>query len=209
MKKYGFTLAEVLITLGIIGVIAALIMSTIIQEYKKINICTKLKKASSSLMQATNLAGTDEYDTREYFTPDDPNEALRMFNKYYVPYIKFRRVEKGSKGVFAYMTDGTVLYFRKTNPDPGWSCTYIIVCINQKACKNINENNPGHYGAKLVNGKNTFTLYTNGKVPGYTFKHQTRQQRINDCKNNNSIEACTALIFEAGWKIPNDYPIKL
>lgn len=34
MKKYGFTLAEVLITLGIIGVVAALTIPTLMQNYK-------------------------------------------------------------------------------------------------------------------------------------------------------------------------------
>lgn len=34
MKRYGFTLAEVLITLGIIGVVAALTIPTLIQNYK-------------------------------------------------------------------------------------------------------------------------------------------------------------------------------
>lgn len=35
MNKKAFTLAEVLITLGIIGVVAALTMPTVIQNYKK------------------------------------------------------------------------------------------------------------------------------------------------------------------------------
>lgn len=33
--KQGFTLAEVLITLGIVGVVAALTIPTIVQNYKK------------------------------------------------------------------------------------------------------------------------------------------------------------------------------
>ena len=34
-KIFGFTLAEVLITLGIIGVVAAMTLPTLIQNYKK------------------------------------------------------------------------------------------------------------------------------------------------------------------------------
>ena len=36
MKKFGFTLAEILITLSIIGVVAALTIPSLIQHYKKL-----------------------------------------------------------------------------------------------------------------------------------------------------------------------------
>lgn len=51
MKK-AFTLAEVLITLGIIGVIAALTLPGLIQGYRKKVTETALKKAYSQLSQA-------------------------------------------------------------------------------------------------------------------------------------------------------------
>ena len=51
MKK-GFTLAEVLITLGIIGVVAALTMPTLMSNYRKHQTVTQLKKAYSEISQA-------------------------------------------------------------------------------------------------------------------------------------------------------------
>lgn len=45
MKKYAFTLAEVLITLGIIGVVAAITMPVLIQNYQKHVYVTGAKKA--------------------------------------------------------------------------------------------------------------------------------------------------------------------
>ncbi|MFQ8625693.1 MAG: type II secretion system protein [Candidatus Gastranaerophilaceae bacterium] len=45
MKNYsGFTLAEVLITLGIIGVVAALTMPSVINNYKEKETIAKLKR---------------------------------------------------------------------------------------------------------------------------------------------------------------------
>ena len=44
-KRIAFTLAEVLITLGIIGVVAALTIPTLIQKYEKQVYITQLKKA--------------------------------------------------------------------------------------------------------------------------------------------------------------------
>ena len=43
-KKYGFTLAEVLITLGVIGVVAAMTVPNMVTKYKNNVVLTTLKK---------------------------------------------------------------------------------------------------------------------------------------------------------------------
>ena len=58
MKK-AFTLAEVLITLGIIGVVAALTMPALIANYKKQQTIVQLKKAYTTLAQGFKLAQVD------------------------------------------------------------------------------------------------------------------------------------------------------
>ncbi len=205
-KKTAFTLAEVLITIGIIGVVSAITMPILVQNHKKSVVANKLKKASSTLMQAYNMSLIDYGDgEREGFEPNNPDTALEMFNKYYVPYIKFLKVEKGQKGVFGYMTDGMVLYFRKAGSPNNWGSTYIIVCIDNKACENIDENEDYK---KAVNGKNTFGFYIDGTVPSNQLRKKTHNQLIDGCKNQTSVESCTGLIFKAGWKIPDDYPIR-
>ncbi len=50
----GFTLAEVLITLGIIGVVAAMTIPTLISKYRHKEYETRFKKANSMLAQATS-----------------------------------------------------------------------------------------------------------------------------------------------------------
>ena len=61
MFKKGFTLAEVLITLGIVGVIAAITLPTLIQGTTTAQIGPKLAKAASAFEQA-NKALLNEYD---------------------------------------------------------------------------------------------------------------------------------------------------
>lgn len=58
-KCIAFTLAEVLITLGIIGVVAALTIPTLFAEHQKLQTVTQLKKAYSILGQALKLAETE------------------------------------------------------------------------------------------------------------------------------------------------------
>ena len=51
-QRAGFTLAEVLITLGIIGVVAALTMPSLIENHRKKEVVTKLKAFNSIMGQA-------------------------------------------------------------------------------------------------------------------------------------------------------------
>ena len=55
MKKKAFTLAEVLITLGIIGVVAAMTVPTLINNYQNKQFLVKFQKAYSVLNQAAKL----------------------------------------------------------------------------------------------------------------------------------------------------------
>lgn len=60
MKKiFGFTLAEVLITLGIIGVIAALTIPILMKHYQQQAVLSQLKKAYSEFNQALKMAEVD------------------------------------------------------------------------------------------------------------------------------------------------------
>ena len=62
-KRFGFTLAEVLITLGIIGVVAAMTMPTLLNSTNGAQFKTAYKKALSVLSQAVVLnIALDDYD---------------------------------------------------------------------------------------------------------------------------------------------------
>ena len=60
MKKFGFTLAEVLITLGIIGVVSALTMPNLIANYQKKVWVTQLKKDVNFLANNIKLLFANE-----------------------------------------------------------------------------------------------------------------------------------------------------
>ena len=59
MKIQGFTLAEVLITLGIIGVVAAMTLPALIQKNNNKVVETRLEKFYSGINQAIMLAEND------------------------------------------------------------------------------------------------------------------------------------------------------
>lgn len=67
----GFTLAEVLVTLGIIGVVAALTMPTLIENHRKQVLRTQVKKSFSMISQAYGQAvNTLGYSPNCYYWDD-------------------------------------------------------------------------------------------------------------------------------------------
>ena len=62
-RRFAFTLAEVLVTLGIIGVVAVLTVPNVISSYQKKLYVTQLQKGYAQLQQAFSLAmANDEVD---------------------------------------------------------------------------------------------------------------------------------------------------
>ena len=70
LKKAAFTLAEVLITLGIIGVVAAMTLPTLVQNYKKTVYVNQLKKFVSTFEQGLQKMLADEGVQRLSDLPD-------------------------------------------------------------------------------------------------------------------------------------------
>ncbi len=86
-KRFGFTLAEVLITLGIIGVVAAMTIPTLIANTNSAKFRAQFKKTLSTLNQA-GLMAQAQYDfdyssatdkctqTSATSAPDNPNNLM-------------------------------------------------------------------------------------------------------------------------------------
>ncbi|MDR1327404.1 MAG: prepilin-type N-terminal cleavage/methylation domain-containing protein, partial [Heliobacteriaceae bacterium] len=83
--RAGFTLTEVLITLGIIGVVAALTMPALIQKHKRQEVSVRLKKFNSTMSQALIFAEAEYGDAREW---DRSGTAEETFNTYFKPYLR-------------------------------------------------------------------------------------------------------------------------
>ena len=76
---FAFTLAEVLITLGIIGVVAAITMPSIVSNIQGMQYRSKVKKTYSTLVQAGSLAKANydvDYTTLEDDCTDPANDKL-------------------------------------------------------------------------------------------------------------------------------------
>ena len=74
-KKFGFTLAEVLITLAIIGVVAALTLPTLITNHKNKVRMTKLQQTYAIISQALHLAQAEHGSLSHWDYSADPTDS--------------------------------------------------------------------------------------------------------------------------------------
>lgn len=81
MKKTAFTLAEVLITLAIIGVVAAITIPSLMNKINNDQYVQQLKKTYSELSQATNLILNENGGDFTGQCEDDGEECLRDLYK--------------------------------------------------------------------------------------------------------------------------------
>ena len=149
LKKAAFTLAEVLITLGIIGVVAAMTMPSLTQNYQEKATVTKLKKCYSLVSQAYVSILNDEGGSDTLQAGDDL-EMMEKFGKY----LKYQKTCGRNKGCFpnvtyksvtgngyskweddttdrsrAILTDGTLIMFNKSAMWGGNEGNYLYAQI--------------------------------------------------------------------------------
>ncbi len=226
--KSGFTLAEVLITLGIIGVVAAMTLPTLIANYQKNQVISQLKKAYSTLAQAFTMA-TTEYESPEGWDISGL-DSYGFIQKYLYPYLNIAKdcgtettgncefkVSKlnsdtyenfGSTHPRFYLNDGTLIALKIFNQDNQvWTNIYIDVNGNK---------NPNKYGKDIFMYNILFkTSNTNliGKFlpvgAGLTRAEIISNSKYGCSKNVSGTNAgtyCSALIMTDGWHMAKDYP---
>lgn len=226
MKKFAFTLAEVLITLGIIGVVAAMTMPTLIQKNNNRVVETRLMKFYSAINQAVKMAEVDYGDKKIWFedvegaTMDNEGKPIpgsspaeKWFNKYLAPYMKIIKTETLSNGVFmVYFPDGSALKQAQRIQTRDW----VFYPGNPKKCPQETSavgKCAFYFMLSPSNTKESFKyLYNKGFEPYKASWDGTKESLYNHPEYGCSKlyrSYCTALIQYNNWKIPDDYPYKV
>lgn len=91
-KELAFTLAEVLITIGIIGIVAAMTIPTLISKNQKRVIEAKLKEDYSIIQQVIKSNEGDDVDMSMLLKDEDTNSQKQWFETYFAPYMKYSHV---------------------------------------------------------------------------------------------------------------------
>ena len=211
-RKVAFTLAEVLITIVIIGIVASLTMPTLIQNYKKQQATARIKKfvsiTNQALITAENDLGPREDWVIEGGSAEGNSDAsFNFLNTYIKPYIKSAEIEKRQLLNMSMATlrfvDGSQMSVKIG------ACYDIYYDIN-------GENKPNKLGKDifafiLCKNKNcnvdsnqlrAFYCETDGS------EFPSRESIIWDCKSSSGTW-CTLLLEQNSYEFPKDYPLKL
>ena len=221
MKK-GFTLAEVLITLGIIGIVAALTLPSLINKYEKQSTITAVQKVYSTLNQALKRSELDNGDSR-YWAKGQDMGALEYYNQYWGPYLKPIKICKtynscGYKSANPWkhyntavvspaarttviMPDGMVIIFMTATTNTSdtsqlRSNDTIIVDINGP--KNPNEGGKDVFVFEKVDNN-----LGKGVLP---YGYNREDDVVKASCSNDTRDMCATMLMRNGWKISDDYP---
>lgn len=220
-KIKGFTLAEVLITLGIIGVVAAITIPGLITNYQKRSTATQLKKAYSLLVNASRQAIADENFTynppKVYEVTLGGHDKHGIFAAYFAPYINGSTVKipnwiaktpAGEGSLVGNFRNGCYLAnngmcFIMTNHSTNYF--YIIVDLNGPSGPNRVGRDVFYFALHFVDN----SVSIDGNV--YGVNAQTPMEiLIKNCGKEatgwSGGNTCTELIMRNGWEITKDYP---
>lgn len=218
--KKAFTLAEVLITLGIIGIVAALTFPMLINNYNKQVTVARLKKAYSALSQVFVLSVKDNGEAVNWVSAGTTATEESMgeyIDTHWIPYLKVLRYCNSAKNC-GYRTetkywngnynqlslwqgrqqsfltvDGMLVFIRPHDGALRFTTSqYIFVDINAGAPPN-------------VYGKDIFVFVADLEKPrivplGYNSSDDDIDKR---CFSNTAdcFSTCAARIMKDGWTI--------
>lgn len=230
MKFRAFTLAEVLITLGIIGIVAAMTLPTLIGNYQKKQTAIRLKEAYSLLNQAVEQSQlkNSEINTWNFGTGHgNTTESVAFIDTYIAPYLKvIHKCYKNScvkatkhdltgKAYRFYLEDttyyGRSIYIANgmqiwvyTDSDQEPKIAGIVVDINGDRRPNIVGRDIFFF--ELTNKSTQVLLQGTGLTRENMIDH--RGEGCNITAGNVAGRYCGALIQLDGWEIRDDYPWK-
>ena len=236
VRKTAFSLSEVLITLAIIGVIAAVTLPTLIQNYKKRVVEVRLQQTWSMLNNAINMAKVEHGDIENWNFNLNTKEFVEAYLLDTLNKQKATHSASYQAGGFVgtynlVLSNGTKMAFEhiKNYADNSYRFLKIDFDINgnQKPNK-YGEDKFVFYlvskGANIYNaGKGDIMRYipraglyysgygvSNNKLKTDYYFGCSKDKILNAQGNSFSTQGyhCTALIAKNNWKIPDDYPKK-
>jgi len=204
----GFTLAEVLVTLGIIGVVASLTMPTLMDNHRKKTTVVRMERFYSVMNQAIEKYYNDNNMLpSDLIVPSSMNNKAGFYNWFVngigknLKTVSIEQPRMWANPIKVVLPDGSAFYAH--NWLDARNAMDISFCVEAKYCDSNDID---------VDGKNIFMFAINGGrfITAYSlYDSYTREELLSACKSGNekgSKQACSRLIQIDGWQIADDYP---
>ena len=218
-NKIAFTLAEILITLGIIGVVAALTLPTLIKNYQKHETVNRLKETYSILYQAIRMSETENGLLETWEIPNtswDNNTytyGKTFFEQWADEYVRangvadndyFPATKNRTYGMV--LANGSVIGFK-----PRGTFLEIYTDLNGKKGPNKFGRDVFNIIISKISRNDTYGNF--GRSGVYMYGQGLSRTKLTSgdkgCSKTATAHAgdyCGALIMHDGWKIEKDYP---
>ncbi len=213
MKK-GFTMAEVLITLGILGVVIAMTLPGLMEGYEKKVTANKLKKFYTVMMQAIMLAENVNGELQSWMPTQDQVMSGEGLEDWYNMYLDKHISSLHKEVIKSNGRDFQVTFLDGSGFNGYISSTkliYFMYCTDIKYC-----------GIERYDGRHSFLFSIASDYPekffasAPSYKQKTRELLLDSCAKGNADDplvsikdkrhACARLIQYDGWEIKKDYP---
>ena len=217
-----------MITLGVIGVVAAMTLPTLIQKHRRSVVETSLKKFYTTMNQAINLSVVENGETKYWgFAADNAVSIEQFYNKYLKKYTKVLKTDVTNVKIHKNGTTVSLftIYFTDgSGASIGWMGHDWYYCVNAKDLPDFSDKRGtgcfmfGFYPT-YSNSDAAYTVktYFNKGVEPYIGGSQIEVGRDEE---GNPIMAFPTedTLYQGryyakaiqlnGWKIPDDYPLK-
>lgn len=199
-RKIAFTLAEVLITLGIIGVVAALTIPVLIQNYQQRAEIIQIRKVVSDFENAADMLiseeGKSNLGTTSLFGANGVDKFMTE---------KFNVISSGSSGF------STEKYRSINGREKAFTCTkaYMLsnsatVCVTTGGgtdsvpkYMHVQVDTNGA-GAPNIGGRDMFDFYINRNAKAVNSIDNLEATVDEECKGSTKCTACTGQPFGEG-----------
>ena len=212
-NKKAFTLAEVIITLGLIGVVSAMSIPTLISSFKAREVETKLKEVYSTLQYA--VAAYDGAYTKTYTTNSFYNTFIKNRVHSLTPctsgtdcFVDVKTLNGGSfspRGKTFIMPDGSHILFGTSGSNFYKNHGIKINGVEDNATIQLVIYTDVN-GSKFPNtiGKDIYIMGWNGKklVPaGYDIPYEELKKHCTSEDSAGSGIFCMQKVISDGWKV--------
>ncbi|PWL80151.1 hypothetical protein DBY21_02310 [Candidatus Gastranaerophilales bacterium] len=213
-SEKAFTMAEVLITLGIIGIVAAMTLPSVIANAQKKAVASRVHKFYNTMNNALLRAIADYGDVNEWMpnAPTTYEDNENFFKMYILPYIKYTKYEKcqnpilNSTSICIYLQQGMMEFMVDEN---GGDLYYFVDGKAKLSSRNsflfqfnkINGFDEDGNPYVHINNKTTIEPYTYG----WDGKYESLTTAKRKCSKSGG-NYCTKIMQLNNWEITDDYP---
>jgi len=235
VKKPAFTLAEVLITLGVVGVIAAMTLPMLAENYQRRIVETRLKRFYTTFNQAIlrSIDVNGPYDGWAYTISEKKDENGNMiygrfeeiensFNLYLRPYLNIIYIQdvlytNNSRTYLYYLADGSAFsYPTSFNRDVHYYPKDPVKCLQQPAINRMGVCQFQFFFCPACANSASLKYHYNKGLEPYKFGWSGNPTQLYEKSNGYGCGEtqeygmyCTALIQYNNWQFPKDYPRKI